>query len=698
MLEPERNEIEKFVTGVFRHAGTDGYVSLRAFYEDDSTRPFRITPIKMVGGLPFLVDAAEDDARRAANHPRKIVFCPPLAVFRSRNGAKEPDIIAGLALSVECDERPREAVFRLEQVLGPATFVVRSGGTWTDPANGQVYDKLHAHWVLESPARSDNDITKLRQARDLAARLVGGDPSNKPVCHPIRMPGSWHRKSEPRRCEIETETKNEIDLNIALAALKAASGMSASGAKANGHSGANPFSAYGANTRIDDEDLEQKVIDGREVHNSIIRLAARYVTGGMSDDEAMAKLYAVMDAATWERDARWHARRGEIERAVKSAREKFDAKREQEKADDAATAAERKRRLAIPLTYFGALEKARPKPALIKNVLYRGEVSSWIGPPGSGKSGLLTDIAVHLAAGEDWRDHLVKAAAGVVYFALERGDLVKRRLTAHRLRDKLKTDLPIAVASHVIDLLKPTCVEIIVATVEQAEEHFGSKAGLLIIDTYSKGIAAGGGDENSAKDQNIAAANLRRVIERLNVHIAGVGHTGKDEGRGERGSNARVADTDAQMQISGDLVKVVTVTKANDQPLGVLTAYGLEPFDFKPDEDGEVFRTYIVSEKLHDVSNGGASRQRLSDRQCNALDALTEAVLTRGRQAPPSFQLPHDIKVVTDDEWKAELVRNGSLKADGKSTRYDELRAALQARHLIGVRDGFVWHARKIVP
>jgi len=297
MLEPERNEIEKFVTGVFRHAGTDGYVSLRAFYEDDSTRPFRITPIKMVGGLPFLVDAAEDDARRAANHPRKIVFCPPLAVFRSRNGAKEPDIIAGLALSVECDERPREAVFRLEQVLGPATFVVRSGGTWTDPANGQVYDKLHAHWVLESPARSDNDITKLRQARDLAARLVGGDPSNKPVCHPIRMPGSWHRKSEPRRCEIETETKNEIDLNIALAALKAASGMSASGAKANGHSGANPFSAYGANTRIDDEDLEQKVIDGREVHNSIIRLAARYVTGGMSDDEAMAKLYAVMDAA-----------------------------------------------------------------------------------------------------------------------------------------------------------------------------------------------------------------------------------------------------------------------------------------------------------------------------------------------------------------------------------------------------------------
>src|SRR5262249_50448247 len=53
--------------------------------------------------------------------------------------------------------------------------------------------------------------------------LVGADPSNVPINHPIRWPGSWHRKREPRICEIISSTEqldNEIDLNVALAALE----------------------------------------------------------------------------------------------------------------------------------------------------------------------------------------------------------------------------------------------------------------------------------------------------------------------------------------------------------------------------------------------------------------------------------------------------------------------------------------------
>jgi AAA domain len=46
---------------------------------------------------------------------------------------------------------------------------------------------------------------------------------------------------------------------------------------------------------------------------------------------------------------------------------------------------------------FDELTDAPPKPWLIKNVIARGETSSWIAPPGKGKSALLTDIAVHLA-------------------------------------------------------------------------------------------------------------------------------------------------------------------------------------------------------------------------------------------------------------------------------------------------------------
>jgi len=82
--------------------------------------------------------------------------------------------------------------------------------------------KERAALLVATPA-CGADLSKLKQARDLAARLVGGDPSNKPVCHPIRWPGSWHRKTVPRRCEIAAlAADREINLETALSALIAA--------------------------------------------------------------------------------------------------------------------------------------------------------------------------------------------------------------------------------------------------------------------------------------------------------------------------------------------------------------------------------------------------------------------------------------------------------------------------------------------
>jgi hypothetical protein len=71
---------------------------------------------------------------------------------------------------------------------------------------------------------------------------------------------------------------------------------------------------------------------------------------------------------------------------------------------------------------------------------------------------------------------------------------------------------------------------------------------------------------------NRAAANLRQVHSRLenNTHIALVGHTGKNESRGARGSNAHLGDVDVMTQISGDIVKTAAVT-TRPSPLPILT-------------------------------------------------------------------------------------------------------------------------------
>ncbi len=90
MLEPDRDQIEIFVNALFRHAAPQGFVSLRAFYEDGGAKPFRITPTSLAGGLKFLVDVAEDDARRAANDPQaRRVLSPDRDLHQQRARRRE---------------------------------------------------------------------------------------------------------------------------------------------------------------------------------------------------------------------------------------------------------------------------------------------------------------------------------------------------------------------------------------------------------------------------------------------------------------------------------------------------------------------------------------------------------------------------------------------------------------------------------
>src|SRR4029079_2934465 len=79
------------------------------------------------------------------------------------------------------------------------------------------------------------------------------------------------------------------------------------------------------------------------------------------------------------------------------------------------------------------------------------------------------------------------------------------------------------------------------------------------------------------------------------VHVALIGHTGKDETRGARGSNALLGDVDVMVTIGGDEIKTATVTKANDAPEGVLFSFKSEVHDFGADEDGDPITVNIVS-------------------------------------------------------------------------------------------------------
>jgi P4 family phage/plasmid primase-like protien len=223
-LTADREEISRFCDALFRYAET-GFVQLRTFRDKPETGTWG-TPWEPanVADLPGLIDKATRIATRAARVKERVVFAPPVVVLKSPKSATEADIAEGVALSQDCDAHPVRSRQRLTELLGEPTCVVFSGGQWIDPETGEVQDKVHLHWRLQEPTRTTEDHMVLKECRRLAGVIGNSDHSAVPLVHPLRWPGSWHRKGEPRLVRAEINPDHEIDLYTTLEILREAVG------------------------------------------------------------------------------------------------------------------------------------------------------------------------------------------------------------------------------------------------------------------------------------------------------------------------------------------------------------------------------------------------------------------------------------------------------------------------------------------
>ncbi|WP_426525047.1 AAA family ATPase [Bradyrhizobium sp. McL0615] len=334
----------------------------------------------------------------------------------------------------------------------------------------------------------------------------------------------------------------------------------------------------------------------------------------------------------------------------------------------------------FPFDRFDEMNGTIAKRHIIKGVFARGETSAWIAPPGGMKSALMAAASISVASGADWFGKRNKERCGVVYFALERADLVKRRLEAHRIRLKL-ADLPIVVVKAAINFGAAETVGRVIETIREVEAEYSLSAGLVIFDTFAKLIAAAGLDEDKARDQGLIFNRVQQVKTATDVHVALVGHTGKNVERGARGSNAILGDVDMMVEISGDIVRTAVVTKANDSPEGPLFSFKSEIHEFSFDEDGDPISVNIVS--AEEVSgNLSKSRDRWSKGLRLVGDCINEALIQNGADR----QIDGGPTVRAIQVPTARAIHNSRYVSNGDGDRHEAERKAW-ARNFKAARD-----------
>jgi AAA domain len=313
---------------------------------------------------------------------------------------------------------------------------------------------------------------------------------------------------------------------------------------------------------------------------------------------------------------------------------------------------------------------------LVKGIIPRtGLVVVW-GPPKCGKSFWTFDMVMHPALAWDYRGRRVQHGA-VVYLALEGGKGFEARIEAFRQRflPSKPDEIPFFLVADALNLVKDH-PELIGCIRLQAN---GNLPVAVVIDTLNRSLA---GSESEIRH----AFGCVVII----VH-----HCGVDATR-PRGRTSLMGAVDAQLAVKRDAVEniVVVVERMKDGPEGETIVSKLEAVDVGTDLDGDPITSCIVA-----PVDGKAVRpeknRKLSDRQRLALDALADCAADHSEPPPAIFELPAGLLAVKVNDWRDKLYSRGVLDREAKSPREDfrRVKNSLQARGLIGERDGLVWRA-----
>lgn len=649
-ISADSGEIRRFVHSLFKRCvdgngrPIGGRIALRAFTNEKGNAPV-LTTWEPLSGSPVMraTEAATLVARRPQD--QAAVFAPPVCIFNEDGRAREADVLAAPAIVADLDADPTQGLAALRAVLGPPTVVVASGGVWVGP-DSTKHDKLHVYWRLARPAVSAEEKALLRSVRSKIAKICGGDPSASALSHPMRWPGSWHTKGEPRLCAIRAcDDDREIDLREAAALVDAKAG--ADPTPQSGDADGRTFRTakpWSRNQLMDVADrLPNPDLDW-DTWNTI-GLAFFDASHGSEDG---AEAFAIFSDKSSKHDEegvydRWaHYKKSPPDRIsgawlIDRVREKGDDPCYCLPSRDTLTDAERDRvndlfllptatdsapaRKRFNLRTLDAIEQTafdEPDAPLIEGLLDQGALSILFGASNVGKSFVALDAALAITQGRPWAGQ-VTTKMGVLYLATEGGRKIgQRALALRKAYGRGADDASFVILSDSVDLFSPAGdLSELIAAANSIEG-----LGVIIIDTLAR--VFGSGDESGTKDMNAFIRNIDRLRAATKAHVMLVHHTGKDESRGARGSSVLRAAVDTEIEVTrsgddGGPGGTIRTTKQRDLDGNFSRSFVLEKCELADERTGRVVASCIARVSA-EVANKVLS---LSASQREVLQALT---------------------------------------------------------------------------
>ncbi|MEO1191465.1 MAG: AAA family ATPase [Pseudomonadota bacterium] len=349
----------------------------------------------------------------------------------------------------------------------------------------------------------------------------------------------------------------------------------------------------------------------------------------------------------------------------------------------------------LPTVWYGE-EDAQPSLEwLVRGLLVSKGLSAVFGPPKSSKTFFTLDLALHIATGRDWFGRSVKQG-GVVYVNGEGQAGLLQRMKAWGQENDAPASAPFMVISQAINLFDDHHdADLLVAAINAQRDRLAAPLRLLVLDTLSRMI--GSGDEDKARDINVFVQNVDRLQRELGCHVMVVHHTGKDQGRGMRGSNALQGAVDAGIKVERATGGLCTaqLDLIKDGEAGQVFRYDLAKSVLGTDEEGEEIASCVVKPTDANASEPGTSTPKTGAAGI-AFDALRRAINEEGLSSPGG-QVPTSVRVVSSDTWRRYAFSMGvSPKGTDESKKrvFNRAREKLLNTHAIAEWDGQVWIAR----